>query len=425
MKAKYLVIGLALVSVLGACSRDEESLFDKSAAERSQEALDNANAVFPGAVNGWEMLYFANTESRGYNVLVQFNANGRVVATAKNSATTGNAIVTDSTSTWQVKLDYGPILTFDTYNDVLHAWADPRNDGDGLLGDYEFLILKATPEFIKLKGKKHSSYCYLYPLKEPVEAANYFAEVEAMQKALFDQGNLLHFKTTSGEFLLHDGSEGIFSLTALGEVPDEEALEIYPFATRRNNLQFMVSAREGDLSLELKGSSLAGETSQIFASSPITYFTEYAQICSGAWKIDIADINDSTKNAIAVMDEALKAKYTKNKKKASVQGLRFKKVDGNVVLVFSYIGNSTKANDIDFDFEIAEQNGSLKLTYQKPTNTAAENVVTAFPMVEDLLKTLNGVYAIQTDNALNPTTGMRLIENSNSAVWFNLTGNVE
>ena len=99
MKAKYILYVLACACVLGACNRDEASLFDKSAAERAQEALQNANKVLTGAENGWEMLYFANLDSRGYNMILRFNADGQVIATAKNATTTGNKLQTDSVST--------------------------------------------------------------------------------------------------------------------------------------------------------------------------------------------------------------------------------------------------------------------------------------------------------------------------------------
>ena len=135
MKAKYLFIGLAVASLFSACSRDEESLFDKSAAERAQWTLDNAKQVLISQQNGWEMLYFANRESRGYNVVVKFHENGKVVATANNALTTQNQILTDS-STWLVKNDYGPIISFDTYNEVLHAWADPDPTPDKESKDY-------------------------------------------------------------------------------------------------------------------------------------------------------------------------------------------------------------------------------------------------------------------------------------------------
>ena len=42
MKAKYLVIIGLLAATFAACSRDEESLFDKSASERAREAVENA-----------------------------------------------------------------------------------------------------------------------------------------------------------------------------------------------------------------------------------------------------------------------------------------------------------------------------------------------------------------------------------------------
>ena len=42
MKAKYLVLIGLFAATMVACSRDEESLFDKPAAQRAQEAIENA-----------------------------------------------------------------------------------------------------------------------------------------------------------------------------------------------------------------------------------------------------------------------------------------------------------------------------------------------------------------------------------------------
>ena len=60
MKARYVLISLAIVTLLGACSREEKDLFDKSAAQRAQVALDNAFSILTEETNGWEMIYFAN-----------------------------------------------------------------------------------------------------------------------------------------------------------------------------------------------------------------------------------------------------------------------------------------------------------------------------------------------------------------------------
>ena len=425
MKVKYIVLVLALASVFSACSRDEENLFDKSAAERAQAALDNAIDILTAPANGWEMIYFANPDSRGYNLLVTFDKNGKVTATAKNSLTTGNVIKSDS-STWEVINDYGPILTFNTYNEVLHAWADPRSDGDGYLGDYEFLILHADANYVKLKGKKHSAYYYLYPLETGVTAAQYFSEVEAMDKRLFGNGNLLHVQANNEEYMLYDGASGIFMLAGLGETPNTEEPESYPVAAMRNGIQFMNSPRAlGDTRYTIKGDKMESSSSSIFAVPAIAYFTEYIRFALGSWKIDIKNINDVTKDLIAKTDEALKASYSGNKKKASVQGLRYKLYEGNIVVIFSYIGSGTKANDIMYSFDVATEGNAIKVAYKGPANEAAQNVLTAFPVVADLLSSLNGNLVFNTTDALNPSNGGQLIDHNNSAIWFNITGAVE
>ena len=433
MKAKYILLAITIASVFSACSRDEKSLFDKSAAERAQEALDNAQSVLTAPSNGWEMLYFANTESEGYNIVVKFDKNGKVEATAKNSLTTEGQLKTDS-STWVVANDYGPILSFDTYNKVLHAWSDPDptpdkgskdySPGDGYLGDYEFLILHADANYIKLKGKKHSAYCYMYPLKSGITAAEYFSDIEAMQNKFFRNGNLLHVSLSSGEFLLHNGSTGYFALTQKGESPNIEEYEGYPFATRQDGIQLMIPIREqGSTTLEFTNNTLTDGSVKIFAAEPHSYFMEFCEMLSGTWVIDIADVNETTKQYIADVDAALKKAYPKNKK-ASVQGLKFKLSSGKMTLVLSYLGSSSsKAVEMKYNYSIKEQGSSLQIAYEDPADDNAQKVLNAFPSLEPLFKSLDGSHSVTASEPINPSLGIKLTNNSNSAVWFNLSGN--
>ena len=440
MKAKYIVLVLALASVFSACSRDEENLFDKSAAERAQAALDNANEILTAPANGWEMIYFANPDSRGYNIIVTFDKNGKVTATTKNVMieyadgngtkkellvrnAPANAIVTDS-STWEVINDYGPIMTFNTYNNVLHAWADPRDNGDALLGDYEFLILHADANYVKLKGKKQSAYYYLYPLETGVTAAQYFSEVEAMDKRLFGNGNLLHIQANSEEYMLYNGSSGIFMLAGLGESPNEEEAETYPVATMRNGLQFMNSPRAlGDVRYTLTGDKMESNASSIFAAPAAAYITEHIEMASGSWSVDTTNINDSSAHVIEKINATLKATYTKNKKNASVKSLTFKKTSKGLVVVFSYYGSSSKATtDMNYLFNIATEGNSVKITYNGPADENAQKTINAFPDIEVLLKTLDGSFdAIATD-AINPSNGIKITNKSHSELWFSIQG---
>ena len=424
---KYIFIVIALASVLCACSREEANLFDKSAAERAQEALENGNTVLTGAEYGWEMLYFANTESRGYNLLLRFMPNGQVIATAKNSLTTKNKIMTDSISTWAVKNDYGPIITLDTYNSVLHAWADPQEDGSGFEGDYEFLILHADPNYVKLKGKKHSGYCYLYPLKEEVKPEEYFATVEALKNRLFANQNLFIYKTKDGvERLLHQGNSGIFALTKAGEIVNEEDPDIFPFCETRDGIQFCYGVDQiQECYFRLDGDKLTNGSATMFVGATDLYFFNYIQLENGGWNVSLTELSDSLVNALAAATEEIKVKYN-NQKKGGVTALRFQREDvDQFILAFSYIGKGTKATTYNFRFELKHENGNLTLKYLEPADENARMTIEALPASATLLHCLEGEFALLADEVMNPTLGLKLTNNSNAGLWYKTTGTVE
>ncbi|MBE6320343.1 MAG: DUF4302 domain-containing protein [Bacteroidales bacterium] len=317
MKAKYLVIIGLLAATFAACSRDEESLFEKPAAIRAQEAIDNAFNVLTSAENGWEMAYFPNLEAsaKGYNMVLKFNKNGNVSVTAKNATTTANKIVTDTASTWAVKSDYGPILTFDTYNDVFHAFSDPGNDGAGLLGDYEFLILKATPELVLLKGKKHSAYTVMRPMKN-TDLAAYYAACEKMQADLFGNNNIVTLTQGDSKMYLYKGAEGQFQSAAYGSPLVAETATYHPVCSTEDGIIvsmgfgedvhdhiFYYDAAKGELRSEKGAVMNAGNLNVLFGA----YFTDNAY----GWSVDpagqpavdalLAAVNTAMKNTSAKM----------------------------------------------------------------------------------------------------------------------------
>lgn len=317
MKAKYLVMIALLAATFAACSRDEESLFDKSAAERAREAVENAFDVLTTAENGWEMAYFPNLEAdaKGYNMVLKFNKNGNVSVTAKNMATTANKIMTDTASTWVVKSDYGPLLSFDTYNDVFHAFSDPGNDGAGMLGDYEFLILKATPELVLLKGKKHSAYTVMRPMKT-TDLAAYFASCEKMQKVLFGNNNIVTLNQDGTKMYLYEGASGQFQSAPYGSALVAETATYHPVCATEDGIivstgfgedvhdhVFLYDSVKGELKSEAGAVMNAGNLNVLFGA----YFTDNAK----GWAIDptgleavdalLADVNKAMKNTSAKM----------------------------------------------------------------------------------------------------------------------------
>ena len=233
MKTKTFILLTLSVVLLASCDRDEDNLFDKDASLRLNEYLAMEDSTLVSATSGWEMLYFPNPESCGYNMLLHFENNGRVKVAAQNSLTThAGHYAEDNASTWVVRAEYAPMLSFNTYNTVLHAWADPQDDGDGYLGDYEFMIFRPENDQIKLKGKKHSGYSLMIKLEEGQDWKQYFKDVEVLANQIFTDNNGMRMTLIDGDSVYrYEYNDGIFS------DPDSLGGKIFPMIVRPNCIQ--------------------------------------------------------------------------------------------------------------------------------------------------------------------------------------------
>ena len=454
MKTKYfLIIGL-LAATFAACSRDEESLFDKPAAIRTQEALENATDVLTGAEYGWEMIYFPNLEdienTRGFVLIAKFNKNSNVSMTAKNSVTTSNKIKTDSASTWVVKSDYGPLLSFDTYNSVFHMWSEPGEDGNGLKGDYEFLILKATPELVLLKGKKYGAYTIMRPMTTNDIAAHY-AACEQMHNTLFGNNNAVVLEQNGEKYHLYYGSTGMLYDAAYMEDMKQEITNHYPFCATTDGIVMSkgFGNKKDERIFKWENNRLIGAEGSVISNiDAAPYVDFFAKKLAGYWSIYdvsypeskqasdivITEINDGVNAIITQINEQLSV--IDKKKYSALKGLElhYDANMGKYMLDVRYILSKKKPERQTRDeeekptqylFNVTYTENSLELTYEKPANNDAEILLTAIPALSNLLASLNGLYALTCENPFNPTLGIKLVNNSNADMWFNLSGKVE
>ena len=436
MKAKYLLIGLALASVLCACSRDEESLFDRSAAERAQDALNNANAVLVAPANGWEMLYFANTESRGYNLIVKFDSNGRVSATAKNGLTTNNQLKTD-VSTWDVKLDYGPILTFDTYNEVLHAWSDPQSDGNGYLGDYEFLILSVSNERVVLKGKKHSAYTILRPMPE-MDADAYFAACADGLTKYFGNGNILTLQQGNKKFYLHNGASGLFNIMEYGQKAATEDPENYPICPTLDGfmMSYGFNEQHNERLYTLDGDKFVGENGSIISAGDLNQlFMTYIDVNKG-WTANFTSSTGAFAAAVQSFQSQLATLTSDSKAKVNSVAVTYSdtvfRYTGAYILriKYEYKNSSNKKTTLTADFAVnvsnTEQARHIVIALDKPANETA-SVWYANPKADQLPKLVEsalGTFTLSADDAMNPTKALKLT-NDNSTIVMSGASNLK
>ena len=117
------MILLALPLLFNSCLKDDEDKFSKSATERIEEAVKEAITVLQGAENGWRMELYPESERiyGGYTLFLKFNADNTVVASSENFA----AGKTES-SYYSVVAESGPVLAFDTNNDIIHFYPRRR-----------------------------------------------------------------------------------------------------------------------------------------------------------------------------------------------------------------------------------------------------------------------------------------------------------
>lgn len=182
---------------MASCAPSEvDDIFDENPAVRIDNAVKNYTELLKSNGGRWNMKYFANGDEGGYNFMMLFK-NGSVEISGKNYYT-GDAFVHDE-SMWEVISDYGPVLTFNTYNEVFHLFSDPTPDGTGLGGDYEFIVMKAEENKITLRGKKTGITAVLERVTDNVTDEEFFAEVESHRAASFSTLiDTLYITTSTG-----------------------------------------------------------------------------------------------------------------------------------------------------------------------------------------------------------------------------------
>jgi hypothetical protein len=169
MKNKFLLIVLLAFAALQACVKDEEKVFDASAAERTTGAVNTLRKTLVAVPNGWVVEYYpeADRSMGGYHFIWKFDANGTVVVAGEQA--TANYPAGDTVrSIYEVIANRGVVLSFNTYNEVFHYFSEPRGstDVDGFAGDYEFVLRESTPQKIVLTGKKRGNRIEMMPYTE-------------------------------------------------------------------------------------------------------------------------------------------------------------------------------------------------------------------------------------------------------------------
>lgn len=217
-KISYLFALLVSFIAFNACTSDVDNYFPESAPERATKTVAEVKKILQEAPNGWRMEYYGDMTYGGYNVLCQFKGDSVQIASEKAGKNheagldaSGNLITETSLAHYSVNQSMGVVISFDTFNKLFHYFADPKNEdygeaGTGFGGDFEFRVLKYSPDSIQLQGLKHGDRIMLYPMKADMDWASYLKEVE----------NVKNFMASSSYTLLAD-NDTLAEVTQYGD----------------------------------------------------------------------------------------------------------------------------------------------------------------------------------------------------------------
>ncbi|REA58844.1 hypothetical protein DSL64_19425 [Dyadobacter luteus] len=182
---KNSIIYLLLVSIgFWSCENKDESVFEKTADERLNEALGTYETQLAGSTYGWNaVIYPGNGGS--YGLYMKFNDQNRVTM---YSDFKDESAKTSKESSYRLKAMQTPTLIFDTYG-YLHVLADPDSDanggsdGVGLASDFEFAIFpdSISADRMVFVGRKNGSRLVLTRATQAQQTAyNNGAQASAM-----------------------------------------------------------------------------------------------------------------------------------------------------------------------------------------------------------------------------------------------------
>lgn len=185
MKGKIVyIVSLIVVGLLQSCTNEVDDLFDTPAQQRMNEEIKTCRALLVSSELGWKLDYYPSAKQSygGYAITVKFDE-AKVTAASEIAGDPQKTIA----SLYSLKSDMGPTLNFDSYNAILHYFANPDNTGGagtgkGYEGDYEFIIQSHSENEIILKGKKTKNLMRMTRLTEP--GSTYLAAVMATEKKI-------------------------------------------------------------------------------------------------------------------------------------------------------------------------------------------------------------------------------------------------
>ena len=464
---KILSISLILAAALAftSCVKEEEDIFDKSAAERLNEASDLYSKRLMASPNGWAMQLYPTNEDEwpygnGYLVLCRFNKDYSVDVSMNNIFTDGT--YWSESSLWEVLTDNGPVLSFNSHNKCIHTFSDPydiwftgtdnnanNESGTGVGGDYEFIIVDAPEDasYMMLKGKKRGTYNLLTPVEEGVNFEDYLTDVKNFRKTYFPMNaptfDVVHFgdslcklemtypremtENSAAKNLDFDGLPNIYPYD--GDAIIDQKFNTFLITKRGNDyyLRFRDKIQVKDVTVQ---EFVYRPDKDIFESvddpaffiegnNPFSYFASTLQGSGVTWKLSeeagsLTSGAESYFNSISTKKDPYAFKWVQLQ--PTSDGIK-------LGIMYEY---KKKMTGMKYLYHFDTSGGKLKLTYDQPTgdNTQELNTSTSaltIPAIKAIVDYFNQEFNVNAATTAFNLNSVKLASASNSGSWVILS----
>lgn len=191
MKQKILTYFMVIAAciTLHSCLFKQDDYFETSSAERAAEDVLQCSELLKSSPNGWLMEYYVGPDYSlgGITLFCKFGEDKVKMASTLSTPNIPAGVSTESL--YRVVSEQSTLLTFDTYNELIHYFGTPMGSGNdanaNMGGDYEFIIMSTSDDQIVLQGKKYGNTITMTRVPAETDWKKYIRDVNRIEEEAY------------------------------------------------------------------------------------------------------------------------------------------------------------------------------------------------------------------------------------------------
>lgn len=339
-KINYYISTLVMLVMVCGCTTQVDDVFEQNASARLNAHMAECKELLTSAPNGWVIEYYPerNRSYGGYIFLAKFDADGNVTVSGEVGGPSKKV-----TSHYSLVQSNSATLTFDTYNELFHYYADPDNgNGSSYEGDFEFTYMSGDADKMTFKGTKTGNVTTFRRMDDQTDWADYLNGVANVKnQMLVSPYSYFVFTGDNGQRVSFELDTNYSILTYAPDESRPEELETMAFCYTENGISLYETVKVGSTDLEAftwdeaTGNLVStAETGVVMEGTTSENYVPYDTFL-GDWKLLY---NTNRIMNVTISENVRGASYTLSGISSFDITLEYVKKDGNLSMTTQYLG---------------------------------------------------------------------------------------